>query len=150
MKASKTETGFENSRVPSLQFQELAPWGHRKDARHIPAYPCSAGSRWPVFFSSWRQKEPNLIGSVRPVWPQNRNDDEPSQKWRSSSWFFNILKNGISDMMICTSWPQPNMAWYCIPYLPQPKWKLGSLSRSQQHRWWMGDHPQQWWYIMVQ
>ena len=41
--------GFENSRVPSLQFRELAPWGHRKDARHIPAYPCSAGSRWPVF-----------------------------------------------------------------------------------------------------
>ena len=104
MKATKTEDGIWKQPCPITAIPRAGALG---SSQRCPAYSCLSMQcrvTMACFFSSWRQKEPNLIGSVRPVWPQNRNDDEPSQKWRSSSWFFNILKNGISDMhMLATA-----------------------------------------------
>lgn len=124
MKATKTEMVFKNSCVPSrLRFQELAPWGHRKDARHIPAYPCSARWRWPVFSEAKGTESHRILPLSDPKQSKIKKNTGKMTINRSTienrgRWFLDILKNGS------THWPQqvpdiashiylgPREAWY--------------------------------------
>ena len=125
LKATKTEMWLKKSCVPAqLRFQELAPWGHRKDARHIPAYPCSSGSRWPVFPSAVGG---NRISSVlSTVWPNPKSKRKMMINHQNEhSSFFNILKSGCIHTLATAS------AWYCIPYLPRS---------AEMEDWYPSDH----------